>query len=421
MANERSDLPEDVLARATKALQQTAVPDGPSPEVLNRTLAALQGAATQKPVTTTQRILNSKAMTQLAAAAVLVAALSGFLFWICTPRTTSIAFADVLKTVREVRSAKYKQVMRVDVPGQGAETMTSEVLVADPLRMRFTTPEGVGITDFRQGKVLLVMHTEKQAILMDLTNSPPRQINLLKQFQEAVPSSGRPIGQKEIAGRQARGFEMTEQGVRLQVWVDPETKLPLLVEGDTQAAPARHVTITDFAWNVPVDESLMSLTPPAGYQMLPAKALDISPLGDKDLTTGLKTIAELNGGTFPAGIDLAALQQVLMQRAAKRKELKGKSAAPDIGAEMQTANQLMRMLMFIGNPKNGEDWHYAGEGVPLGQAGRPIFWYRPKGAATYRVINADLTVHDVPPENLPKIPSKAVTNPMGLPPPAAPK
>jgi hypothetical protein len=47
-------------------------------------------------------------------------------------------------------------------------------------------------------------------------------------------------------------------------------------------------------------------------------------------------------------------------------------------------------------------WHYAGEGVKLGDAGKAIFWYRPKGSDTYRVIYADLSVKDVVPENLPK-------------------
>jgi hypothetical protein len=50
----------------------------------------------------------------------------------------------------------------------------------------------------------------------------------------------------------------------------------------------------------------------------------------------------------------------------------------------------------------GADWHYAGGGVKLGDAGKAIFWYRPKGAETYRVIYGDLSVKDVAPENLPK-------------------
>jgi hypothetical protein len=48
------------------------------------------------------------------------------------------------------------------------------------------------------------------------------------------------------------------------------------------------------------------------------------------------------------------------------------------------------------------DAHYAGKGVSLGAADRPIFWYRPKDAKNYRVIFADLTVREATtPPNVP--------------------
>ena len=50
----------------------------------------------------------------------------------------------------------------------------------------------------------------------------------------------------------------------------------------------------------------------------------------------------------------------------------------------------------------GGEWHYAGKGVKLGDADKAIFWYRPEGSGTYRVIYGDLKAADVAPENLPK-------------------
>ena len=47
-------------------------------------------------------------------------------------------------------------------------------------------------------------------------------------------------------------------------------------------------------------------------------------------------------------------------------------------------------------------YHYAGKGVKLGDADTAIFWYRPEGSDTYRVIYGDLSVKEVAPENLPK-------------------
>jgi hypothetical protein len=306
--------------------------------------------------------------------------------------------------------------------------MSAEVLVADAARMRCTMSPGpsagvfIQIQDLRQGKILMLMPAKKQAMLAEIANSPMQQINLLKEFQDAEPRSGKPIGQREIGGRQAKGFNVTEPGMRLQMWVDAETKLPVLAEMDAQAGmmPASHVTFTDFAWNVPVDESLLSLTPPAGYQMLPAMKMDMSPASEKDLVAGLKAIAELNGGAFPPGVDMAGLMGIMKQMDKRFDKFDKAQQDKFMGEVRASMLQIGRMWMFIGDSKNGEDWHYAGEGAPFGQAGRPVFWYRPTGAATYRVINADLTVHDVPPENLPKIPSKIVTKPMIAPAPTPP-
>jgi hypothetical protein len=50
----------------------------------------------------------------------------------------------------------------------------------------------------------------------------------------------------------------------------------------------------------------------------------------------------------------------------------------------------------------GAIWHYAGSGVKLGDAGKAVFWYQPKGSASYRVIYGDLSVKDVAPADLPK-------------------
>jgi hypothetical protein len=55
---------------------------------------------------------------------------------------------------------------------------------------------------------------------------------------------------------------------------------------------------------------------------------------------------------------------------------------------------LMRGILFARQLPPKADAHYAGKGVWLDTAGRPIFWYRPKDAKKYRVIYADLSVRD---------------------------
>ena len=65
--------------------------------------------------------------------------------------------------------------------------------------------------------------------------------------------------------------------------------------------------------------------------------------------------------------------------------------------------KLQRGLRFVALLPEQADSHYAGKGVSLGAADRPIFWYRPKDAKKYRVICADLSVRDADtPPNVPK-------------------
>jgi hypothetical protein len=46
------------------------------------------------------------------------------------------------------------------------------------------------------------------------------------------------------------------------------------------------------------------------------------------------------------------------------------------------------------------DWHYNGVGAKLGDSDTAIFWYKPKGADSYRAIYGDLTVEDIVPEDI---------------------
>jgi len=48
------------------------------------------------------------------------------------------------------------------------------------------------------------------------------------------------------------------------------------------------------------------------------------------------------------------------------------------------------------------DWHYAGKGVRLGDASKPLFWYKPQDSSSCRVIYADLHVTESAQTDIPK-------------------
>lgn len=64
----------------------------------------------------------------------------------------------------------------------------------------------------------------------------------------------------------------------------------------------------------------------------------------------------------------------------------------------------MQGVMFYSLLKSENDSHYVGGGVKLGTPGRAILWYKPTGAAKYRVIYADLSVKDLSVDEVRKLP-----------------
>ena len=53
----------------------------------------------------------------------------------------------------------------------------------------------------------------------------------------------------------------------MSVWGDPKTGLPVRIEMTMEIMPNLKVTMSDFEFNVDMDESLFSVEPPAGYEV----------------------------------------------------------------------------------------------------------------------------------------------------------
>jgi len=408
MPHEQDMLKDELLDRATESLRHSIIPDGPPPEVIAKVLANLGMAENANATHIWKRFFTMNALVKLAVAAILAIGIGGMLLWGTGRWGTNLTFADVLKEVRKVQSVQYTQTVTVSVPGQ-----PPQMLMSGQSKTRFTIQGQVIILDSEKGRFLEISPDQKVAMVGDLVDFPAPQVNMWEVLQR-LPKDAKSIGEKEIGGRRADGFQGKGGGT---LWVDSSTRMPLLMEFHSPAQgmmPPVKVTMSDFVWNPPVDESLMSLTPPAGYQVLQATKMDVSAPTAADLTAGLKAIAELNGGTFPADIDMSGLRRVMRelgQRVQNDKTLRDKMMAMGPGAMLTIG----RMWGFIGDAHNGDDWHYAGEGVALGRAGRAIFWYRPAGAKDYKVIDGDLGVRDVAKDDLPKLPSKLVNNPATMP------
>ncbi len=340
--------------------------------------------------------------------------------------TAASALAQALEKVRDVQSVRYKQSLTMPDPinPQKTKTVESTVTVVEPAWISTEMPEMTIIFDYKAGKGLTLEPKGKSAIRMDIQNVPKeqQQENALTKLRKVDEKQARDLGEQEINGRKARVYQYgkAEDGgtLGMKIWIDTETRLPVRMEmgGQLGMLPKMQTVCTDFQWDVKVDKALLNLEVPKGYQVTDM-AVNVAPPAEADLLAALKTAAELDGGKFPDTFSMMGFMQSFKTRFGDLKN-------PDAKIRNQAAEQMavmMRGMRFLGTPNVGSDWHYAGKDAKLGDATRPIFWYRPQGKETYRVIDGALQVKEVPPAELPKVnsvpvdPAKLMVSP-GIPP-----
>ncbi len=147
---------------------------------------------------------------------------------------------------------------------------------------------------------------------------------------------------------------------------------------------------------------------------------NVSPAEEKDLIAAFREYSKLTGAAFPDLLDLQTMMQMVAKEVGKKLAVEMPAEKPDRGKEKPNTQQmqksmeagmqktmdvqirLQRGLLFALMLPADADAHYAGKGVSLGAADKPIFWYRPRDAKKYRVIYADLSVRDAdPPPSVP--------------------
>ena len=116
------------------------------------------------------------------------------------------------------------------------------------------------------------------------------------------------LGEKDIDGRRVVGFRLSSPAAVISVWGDPKTGLPVRIEMTMAMMPNMKITMSDFEFNVDMDESLFSVEPPAGYEVgsffIRTPTIDDSPAEEKDLIEMFRYYSELSGGPFPDLLDM---------------------------------------------------------------------------------------------------------------------
>ena len=393
-------------------------------------------------------IRKMKRITKFAVAATLVAALVILTSWITIGGgSTNIAFAEVAKALDNVRTATYDCTMEMKNPIDGktiTTTMKTYFLApwCERVEMSISSSakdkgdSSIMILDHQAMKGLTLAPEQKLATTIDLSKmkKPPGAENPFQMVRQLVREGDKnrgkevePLGRKEIDGLVAVGFRTRSNMADQTFWADPQTARLVRIEVDFPDGRG-HGVMSNFRYNMELDPSLFSLEPPAGYTV---DKMDAKMPVEDDLINVLRLIAEHNNGTFPATIAMGdkecqqAVQaasmletQELMKKPETMKlleELKaqyGKDKDGFMKAWMKAmmpftqklTQKYMQGVMFYNILTPANDSHYAGGGVKRDTPDRPIFWYKPTGSDKYRVIYADLSVKDMTPDDVKKLP-----------------
>jgi len=393
-----------------------------------------QPSATIRPLSI-GRIIMKSPITKLAAAAAIIIVVY---YTIGPIDITAPVFADVMEQIYKARSVTYKQTFFL---GESRESTTTEMIIESGI-LRSEQPNGdILISDSGTGKTLQLMPNSKRAILTQGASRPRKKklFNYLNWIIRIHGEGGKFTGQQEVNGKMTNVFIMEVPSDKITVWVDPDTNLPVRVETIIRPNPimvsemyltlkdfggeddvARSVTISsgrgskegirnemktvmsDFVWNVELDESLFNLEPPEEYTV-EEKQFDTAKTRRNSLVQALAFWAEMSDGMFPSKIDDLGNPNMIRPMLIEKFDKDG-DPAQELDQAMKQLNIILKGLSFakFTQQKVDRGCHYAGDGVKLGDAEKAIFWYQSKDSEIYRVIYGDLSVKKVTPENLPK-------------------
>ena len=353
-------------------------------------------------------IMTSK-VTKLAAAAVIVIALLiGLNQFIGPIVVTSTAFAEVVEPLLTARTAKFKFSVQV----KDGPTQTGEGIFMEPGRMRQSGPQGATtIVDLHEGKMMVLIPAMKRAIVYELVNmaEDPGELNLFLEIRrrilearEAEDESVEFLGEQEVEGQAAIGYHVKKAGVDITIWANAKTKIPIIMENTMGPTTC---TMSNIVFNLDLDESLFSMEVPEGYTVHTLQ-MDGSEATEDDLIEMFRTWTEHMDGNLPSALEMSVTMEFVQHQQQKMMQ-EGQMPSEEGMMEKMMGMQKIMMRMqrgftFVQELPSESDWHYAGKGAKLGEGETAIFWYRPEGSETYRVIYGDLSIRDVTLQNLPK-------------------
>jgi outer membrane lipoprotein-sorting protein len=335
--------------------------------------------------------------------------------WLFIPgyQTSAQAFDKIAETIVKAKSARYQYELTTELQSK----QKSKGYFLAPNRYRVESPTEINISDFEAGKSLTLVPAQKQATMKTFHGKPKEgsklnnqsrlgdQFERLRELLANRPNSTateyKSLGQMVIDGKMYDGFQFESGLTTVKMWGDRATGHPVRIDTTSKGIVKFERTMSNFEFNVDLNESLFDLTPPSDY-VVRSLDIDLSPATEQDLVAAFKACGEISGGDLPFGLDDGGIKSflttsILKQATGLGKEKKKKKefSADDQHLVKKQLGSIARGLQFfVAELPESADAHYAGQGIKQGVADQPIFWYKPEGSTKYRVIYADLSVSD---------------------------
>lgn len=358
-----------------------------------------------------------------AAAIILIAAAIGLDLFL----GGTITFADVIKPILNARTVVLDYVI-----GEGPDALEMhDIVIGSRIRRTMSNMDMTKILDpmvrrtlsnmdmtmildledarmltlVRLGVTKIASYNDIQGTGLEGTRSVLDFVrNVVSEVKDNPDADIQDLGEKEINGQKAVGFYVKGPNVDLTIWANKKTSLPIRIEF---AEGKTSKVIKNIKFDVPLEESLVSMEVPAGYTLkdiainvmeVPAPDNHLSNATEEDLVESLRIWAEIIlDGAFP---DAIGTDHFMKQAYVLGYKL-GSLGLP-VSEMEQLCFKYTKGMIFLQEFEFGGKWGYAGKGVKLGDADKAILWYQPEGSNTYRVIYGDLSVKDIAPQDLPK-------------------
>ena len=195
-----------------------------------------------------------------------VAAIVVAMLWISPFGGGPVSFAEIVRPILNAQTVIMDTIVGQDEDGP----IIHDVVKGSRIRRTSPGMSNVMILDLDAGRMLTFDPETKGAAYVDikgpLQEGTRSYLGLVRdivvRLDERPDLRVKELAQREIDGRKAVGFQVSEPNLTLTIWAGPETRLPLRIE---MLQGQSFMIMKNIEFDVPVDDSLVSMEVPAGY------------------------------------------------------------------------------------------------------------------------------------------------------------